>query len=127
MRIIVQNLSEIPIYQQIYDQLKEAILKGELKEGDSLPSIRQLGRELKISVITTTRAYTELEKDGYVIIVQGKGCFVKAINNDAIEQKLLRSIEGNFMEAIKIAKILKKSDDELIDILKILLEEVKGE
>lgn len=127
MRIIVQNSSEAPIYQQIYDQLREAILTGELKENDSLPSIRQLARELKISVITTTRAYTDLEKDGYVMIVQGKGCFVKSINTSIIEESLLSSIESNFVDAIKSAKILKQTDDDLICILKKVWEEMDNE
>lgn len=127
MKIIVQNSSDIPIYQQIYDQIKESILMGELKEGDSLPSIRKLARELKISVITTTRAYTELENEGYIIIVQGKGCFVQSINNNVIEERLLSSIEDNFIESIKTAKVLKKSDDELILILKNLMEEYRYE
>lgn len=127
MRIIVQNSSEEPIYQQIYNQLRVAILNGELKENDSLPSIRQLARELKVSVITTTRAYTDLEKDGYVMIVQGKGCFVKSINSSVIEESLLFSIETNLNEAIASAKILKKTDTDLIDILKKLWEDFDHE
>lgn len=127
MRIIVQNSSELPIYQQIYDQLRDAILGGELREHDSLPSIRQLARELKISVITTTRAYTDLEKDGYVMIVQGKGCFVKSINTSIIEESLLASIEGNLADAIKSAKILKRTGDELVCMVRKIWEDMDNE
>lgn len=77
------NLSDIPIYQQIYEQIKEEILSGKIGSGEVLPSIRQLSRDLKVSVITTTRAYTDLENDGYIMIVQGKGCFVKELNQIA--------------------------------------------
>lgn len=127
LRIIVQNMSETPIYQQIYNQLREGILYGKLNEDDALPSIRALARDLQISVITTTRAYNELEKDGYIMIVQGKGCFVKSINNHMIADSLQYSIETNLTEAIKIAKLLKKTDFELVKLLKELWEEYENE
>lgn len=123
MKIIIQNSSDEPIYQQIYSQIKEAILSGNINEGELLPSIRQLSRELKVSVITTTRAYTDLENDGYIMIVQGKGCYVQKINQNVLEEKLLSSIEEHFLEIKKCAKILKKSDEELFEILKIFNEE----
>lgn len=123
MRIIILNSSDVPIYQQIYMQIKEAILSRVILEGDLLPSIRQLSRELKVSVITTTRAYTDLENDGYIMIVQGKGCYVKAINQNELEEKLVKNIEEHFLEIQKCSKLLKKSDEELLQILKMLIQE----
>lgn len=127
MKIIIQNLSDIPIYQQIYEQIKEAILSRKINSGEVLPSIRQLSRDLKVSVITTTRAYTDLENDGYIMIVQGKGCFVKELNQNILEDKLMSEIEIHFAEIWKNAKILKKTDEELLDIIKILMEDLKNE
>lgn len=127
MKIIIQNSSDIPIYQQIYEQIKEAILSGKIGSGEVLPSIRQLSRDLKVSVITTTRAYTDLENDGYIMIVQGKGCFVKELNQNILEDKLMSEIEIHFAEIWKNAKILKKTDEELLDIIKIIMEDLKNE
>lgn len=127
MKIIIQNSSDIPIYQQIYEQIKEEILSGKIGSGEVLPSIRQLSRDLKVSVITTTRAYTDLENDGYIMIVQGKGCFVKELNQNILEDKLMSEIEIHFAEIWKNAKILKKTDEELLDIIKILMEDLKNE
>src|SRR5699024_11080367 len=127
MKIIIQNLSDIPIYQQIYEQIKEEILSGKIGSGEVLPSIRQLSRDLKVSVITTTRAYTDLENDGYIMIVQEKGCFVKELNQNILEDKLMSEIEIHFAEIWKNAKILKKTDEELLDIIKILMEDLKNE
>ena len=109
MKIIIQNSSDIPIYQQIYEQIKEAILSGKIGSGEVLPSIRQLSRDLKVSVITTTRAYTDLENDGYIMIVQGKGCFVKELNQNILEDKLMSEIEIHFAEIWKNAKIFRKN------------------
>ena len=127
MKIIIQNLSDIPIYQQIYEQIKEEILSGKIGSGEVLPSIRQLSRDLKVSVITTTRAYTDLENDGYIMIVQGKGCFVKEMNSNILEDKLMSDIETHFSEMWKCAKILKKTDEEFLDIIKTLMEGMKNE
>ena len=127
MKIIIQNSSDVPIYQQIYEQIKDEILSGKIKQGELLPSIRQLSRELKASVITTTRAYTDLENDGYIMIVQGKGCFVKEMNSNILEDKLMSDIETHFSEMWKCAKILKKTDEEFLDIIKTLMEGMKNE
>ena len=127
MKIIIQNSSEVPIYQQIYEQLKEEILAGKIAQGEILPSIRQLSKELKVSVITTTRAYTDLENDGYIMIVQGKGCFVKEINRDILEEKVLSIIEEHFTEILKCSKMLGKSNEELFEIIKTLTEELNNE
>lgn len=126
MKIIIQNSSDIPIYQQIYEQIKEEILSGKIGSEEVLPSIRQLSRDLKVSIITTTRAYTDLENDGYIMIVQGKGCFVKELNPNILESKLMSEIEIHFAEIWKNAKILKKTDEELLDIIKILMEDLKN-
>ena len=80
MHIVVSNHSGVPIYEQIFTQIRELILTGELKDGEALPSIRQLARDLRISVITTTRAYSELEQNGFIATMQGKGCFVRPRN-----------------------------------------------
>lgn len=127
MKITIQNSSDIPIYQQIYEQIKEEILSGKIAQGELLPSIRQLSREIKVSVITTTRAYYDLENDGYIMIVQGKGCFVKEINSSILEEKLMSDIETHFVEIWKCAKILKKTDEEILEIIKILMEGLNNE
>ncbi len=113
MKLIISNSSGIPIYEQIKEQFKAGILSGDLKEGDVLPSIRLLARDLKISVITTTRAYTDLEQEGFVSNVQGKGCYVLPMNNDLVKEQLLREIEEGFLAAVRAAKIAKISRKEL--------------
>jgi GntR family transcriptional regulator len=127
MRIILRNTDKAPIYEQIKEQIKEAILSDELKEGDTLPSIRQLARDLQISVITTTRAYTDLEQEGFIVIRQGRGCFVLPKNNQIVREQLLRKIEDNFTAAVNVGKIAKLSRDELIIMLNFILEEVQFE
>lgn len=113
MKIVISNSSGIPIYEQIKEQIKAAILSGDLKEGEVLPSIRLLARDLKISVITTTRAYTDLEQEGFVSNVQGKGCYVLPTNNELVREQLLCKIEEGFLEAVQAAKIAKINRDEL--------------
>jgi GntR family transcriptional regulator len=103
----------MPIYEQIKEQIKEAILNDEMNEGEMLSSIRQLASDLKVSVITTTRAYTELEQEGYIYNVQGKGCYVAPKDSDLIREQLLRKIEDGFTIAINAARIAKLSKDEL--------------
>lgn len=122
MRIIITNTSGSPIYEQIKEQIKEAILNDELSEGDILPSIRELARDLKISVITTTRAYTDLEQEGFITIIQGKGCYVLSKNSELVREQLIRKIEDSFFSAISVAKVAKLSHKELIKILESMLE-----
>lgn len=122
MTIIIKNLSGIPIYEQIKEQVKEAILNNEINEGDILPSIRQLAADLKVSVVTTTRAYTELEQEGYIINVQGKGCYVAPTDSDLIREQLLRKIEDGFNAAINAARIAKLTREELQKLLEFTLE-----
>ncbi|MHB8062481.1 MAG: GntR family transcriptional regulator [Ruminiclostridium sp.] len=126
MKIIISNIAGIPIYEQIKEQIKSAILSGEIEENGLLPSLRQLARDLKISVLTTTRAYTELEQEGYVTNVQGKGCYVMGRGSELIREQLLRDIEGNLTLAIKSARRAEVSDSELIKMLKILMEDEKN-
>jgi GntR family transcriptional regulator len=123
LTIIIKNSSGIPIYEQIKEQIKEAILNDEMNEGDMLPSIRQLAGDLKVSVITTTRAYTDLEQEGYIINVQGKGCYVGPKDSDLIREQLLRKIEDGFNTAINVARIAKLPREELQKIFEFTLEE----
>ena len=122
MRVIIKNSSGIPIYEQIKEQIKEAILGDEVNEGDILPSIRQLAADLKVSVITTTRAYTELEQEGYIVNVQGKGCFVAPKDSELIREQLFRRIEDRFNEAISAALIAKLSKEDLVQLFIFTLE-----
>lgn len=123
MNIIISNSSGEPIYEQIIKQIKKLIFIGELNEGDALPSIRNLAQELRISVITTKRAYEELENEGYIITMQGKGSFVAAQNKELLREKRLRIIEEKLGEAVKESRLINLSLEELIDILKILYSE----
>lgn len=109
------------------EQIKEAILNDEMNEGDMLPSIRQLAGDLKVSVITTTRAYTELEQEGYIINIQGKGCYVAPKDSDLIREQLLRKIEDGFNAAINAARIAKLTREELQNLFKFSLEENRYE
>jgi len=123
LRIIITNTSGTPIYEQIKEQIKVAILSDEICEGDMLPSIRQLAKELKISVITTTRAYTDLEQEGYIINVQGKGCYVAPKDSDLIREQLLRKIEAGFNASINAARIAKLTREELQKLFEFTLKE----
>lgn len=123
LKIIVSNRSGTPIYEQIKSQIKEAIFSGELREDDLLPSIRQLAKDLKISVITTTRAYSDLEEEGFVVNVQGKGCYILPQNKEMARENALRKVELNLTEAIIAAMNGGISKNEVIDILEVLYKE----
>ena len=103
MNVIVSNASDKPIYEQIYTQIRGAILRGECREGEALPSIRALAKELRISVITTKRAFDDLERDGFIYSVQGKGSFIAAKNREMVREQYLRQIEEKFAEAAELA------------------------
>ena len=105
MRIILSYQSSIPIYEQIKEQIKASILSGELAEGMQLPSIRQLARDLKVSVITTTRAYSDLELEGFLQTVPGKGSYVKGIDSDLVKAKYLNETKDVLASAIKLGKM----------------------
>lgn len=123
MTIIIENSAGIPIYEQIKEQVKEAILNDEMNEGDMLPSIRQLAADLKVSVITTTRVYNELEQEGYIFTVQGKGSYVAPKDSDLIREQLLRKIEEGFNASINAARIAKLSREELQKLFEFTLKE----
>jgi GntR family transcriptional regulator len=122
MIILISNSSEMPIYKQISEQIKEQILSKELKDGDLLPSIRSLAKELKISVITTKKAYTELERERFVETVPGKGTFVAKANLEYLTEMRLKRIEDNLTTALKEAKAINLGVDDLADMLKTLSE-----
>lgn len=117
---ILQN-SGVPIYQQIADLLKTDILSGKMKQGEYLPSIRSLAKELKISVITTMKAYELLETEGLVTAAQGKGFYVNAQDSEMLREQHLRRVEDALQEAIAAAKIAGMSEEELSDMLKALM------
>lgn len=127
MKLIISNRSSVPIYEQIKNQIKEAILSGELIEDSPLPSIRQLAKELKISVITTTRAYSDLETEGFVVNIQGKGCFVLPRNLELVKEYAYREIEQAFEKAIDLAQRNSMTYSELLEILNNLYKEYEDE
>lgn len=117
MNIQISNASKDPIYLQIKNQIKAAILTGDLAPGDQLPSIRFLAKELRISVITTKRAYDDLEAEGFIHSVQGKGSFVAQQNPDFLREEYLRKIEDHLSDALKKAQAIGLSMTDLEDIL----------
>lgn len=123
LKIVILNTSGVPIYEQIKEQIKAAIYSGTLEENEMLPSIRQLARDLKISVITTTRAYTDLEQEGFIATVPGKGSFIKPVDGELIREQVLREIEAGFIVAITAARNIKMSKKELYDVLDFVLKE----
>ena len=123
MDIIISNSAGVPIYEQITQQMKGLILRGELKEGEALPSMRLLAKELRISVITTKRAYEELEREGFITTVVGKGSFVKEADQEFVREERLRAVEGHLQAAVDAARQCGMDETELVDILKLLFEE----
>lgn len=122
MNIIISNISDKPIYEQIYLQIKGAILRGDLKEGEALPSIRALAKDLRISVITTKRAFDDLERDGFIYSVQGKGSFVAAKNKETVREECLKQAESKIEEAIVLGRTAGLSDEELKEIFLLILK-----
>lgn len=125
MNIIISKTSNQPIYEQIVNQLKQAIIHGELNPSDSLPSMRQMAKDLSISVITTKRAYEELEKEGYVHSIVGKGTFVAEQGSEMLREGLLAQIEDNLQKAIDDSKAVQLTLTDLQDILSVLYKEDK--
>lgn len=123
MDIILSNSSGVPIYEQIEEQIKRLIMTGELKAGDPLPSMRLLAKDLKISVITTKRAFEDLERDGYIESVVGKGSFVKGISSDLLQEALRFDIEEYLEKAVDKAVIGKIPAEEIREMLDIIYEE----
>lgn len=122
MDIIIRNNSESPIYDQIKEQIKAMIISGELKEGDALPSMRLLAKELRISIITTKRAYEELEREGYIESFTGKGSFVRSINRQLVKESVMCEIEELYEEILDRAKLAGISEDELAAIMEAVAE-----
>ncbi|WP_017153235.1 GntR family transcriptional regulator [Bacillus bingmayongensis] len=123
MQIIISNSSKEPIYEQIKNQIKSLILTGDLKEGSPLPSMRQLAKDLQISIITTKRAYKELEKAGFIYSIVGKGSFVAEQNLDIVREKKLKVIEEQLLSVITNSKEIGLPLAELRELLTILYEE----
>ncbi len=123
MNIIISNSSNTPIYEQIKEQIKNKIVSNELKTGELLPSIRSLAKDLRISVITTKSAYEELEREGYVETIPGKGTYVANKNIELIREEQLQKIENLIDTAVSIAKISNISKQEIQNIIEILYEE----
>lgn len=123
MQIHISNSNGIPIYEQISKQIQQQIIAGVLREGDALPSMRLLARELRISVITTKRAYEELERNGFIVSMQGKGSFVAAKNMELVREELLKKIEAHMHEIIQAANICQLSVGDLQEMLAVLYEE----
>lgn len=123
MNIIISNSSDKPIYEQITIQIKQMIISGELAAGDQLPSMRMLAKELRISVITTKRAYEDLERDGFIYTVMGKGSFIADKNMEFVREEQLRIVEEHLNMAVTGAKAGGISLDELHEIMKMIYEE----
>ncbi len=123
MNLFLNNRSSAPIYEQIYTQLKNQILSGELPEDTALPSIRALAKDLRISVITTKRAYEELERDGLIYTLAGKGSFVAARNQELLREEHLREIEQHFRAALQLAPACGLTVEALCEMLRIIDEE----
>ncbi len=123
MNIFINNKSGCPIYEQIYSQIKNQIINETLKEDEALPSIRNLAKDLCISVITTKRAYDELEREGFIYTVAGKGCFVAAKNTELIREENLKKIEGYMQKIAVLAASCNLSADEVIQMFGIISEE----
>lgn len=124
MDIIISNTSGAPIYEQIEVQIREMILRGELKAGDALPSMRTLAKDLRISMITTKRAYEELERDGFIESFTGRGSFVKAQNEELLRERVLAETEEYFTKGIQKALDAGLTKEEMVETFRMLLEEM---
>ena len=122
MNIQINNSSDDPIYLQIKNQIKAQIISGELKVGEQLPSIRFLAKELRVSMITAKRAFDELELDGFINSVQGKGNFVAAQNRELIREEYLKRIESKLQEVVELSEIAGVSNDELVEMFSSYME-----
>ncbi len=123
MRIVISNASPDPIYEQIVRQVRAQILSGELTEGEALPSIRKLAQDLQISVITTKRAYEELEREGFLNTVGGKGSFVASQNSEFLREKKMKAVEEKLAEAVDQARLLGVGPAQLAEMLGVLYAE----
>ncbi len=126
MNILINNSSGQPLYEQIEEQIKSQILSGELSEGDALPSMRVLAKDLKISIITTKRAYEDLERDGFIVSVTGKGSFVKGLNSEFVRESMLFEIEEMLEKVAEKAAVGGITLEELMERLRIITEEQRN-
>lgn len=122
MDIKISNAGGVPIYEQIVSQVKAKIIAGELREGDALPSMRLLAKELRISVITTKRAYEELEREGFIVSMTGKGSFVAGRDLEFVREEQLRQIEEHMAAIAELAASCKLSFDKLVEMLRLMFE-----
>ena len=125
MQLYIDNRSGAPIYDQIYSQIKDAILSGQVTEGEALPSIRALAKDLRISVITTKRAYDELENEGFIYTLPGKGCFVAERSTELLREENLRKIENHMQEIRRLANACRLTEQELDDMWRLQKEEAE--
>ena len=125
MQLYIDNRSGAPIYDQIYSQIKDAILSGQVTEGEALPSIRALAKDLRISVITTKRAYDELENEGFLYTLPGKGCFVAERSTELLREENLRKIESHMQEIRRLANACRLTEQELDDMWRLQKEEAE--
>ena len=125
MQLYIDNRSGAPIYDQIYSQIKDAILSGQVTEGEALPSIRALAKDLRISVITTKRAYDELESEGFIYTLPGKGCFVAERNTELLREENLKKIEGHMQEIRRLASACRLTENELDEMWRLQREETE--
>lgn len=123
MNLYIDNKSGTPIYDQIYTQIKNQIISGDLEEDEALPSIRNLAKDLRISVITTKRAYDELEREGFIYTLQGKGCFVAPKNLELLREENLKKIEEKMREILQLAALCDVNREELLEMFRIQMEE----
>ncbi len=123
MDILIDNKNGTPIYDQIYTQIKNQIISGNLKENEMLPSIRGLAKDLRISFITTKRAYDELEKDGFIYTIQAKGCYVAPKNVELLREENLKQIEEHLEKIVQLAAACNLSREELLEMVQFSLEE----
>ena len=123
MNVLIDNKSGVPIYDQIYSQIKSQIISGALKEDEMLPSIRALAKDLRISFITTKRAYEELEKDGFIYTVPAKGCYVAPKNVELLREENLKKIEGHIEEIMKLAATCNLTGEDILEMVRFGMEE----
>ena len=123
MRVLISTTSTLPVYEQIVNQIRDTVVAGEVKEGEGLPSIRVLAKNLEVSVITTKRAYEELEKEGVIASVPGKGFYVCKQNNDILKEKQRRNLEERFQELIKESKNAGLLLEDVLEMVRFLYEE----
>ena len=125
MQLYIDNRSGAPIYDQIYSQIKDAIVSGQVAAGEALPSIRALAKDLRISVITTKRAYDELESEGFIYTLPGKGCFVAERSTELLREENLRKIESHMQEIRRLANACRLTEQELDDMWRLQKEEAE--